>query len=197
MVEDNKYDLVMKFCRENVFGTTEGNPTEGSTVSYFLKFRQNYLFLYEFIFLFHSSTSYSVTLLCKENFCRNFRAFKTKIRISCFCLILSQNLWQLSKAKIWSSRHFAQRIEIHPYSWCFLIYSLTFKSKIVLFSLTTIFANNLFSLLIPSATKLQILWDPKCKKETSNSQIHWSMSSISSKNRELLPKILKTNLTDN
>ena len=33
MVEDNKYDLVMKFCRENVFGTTEGNPTEGSTVS--------------------------------------------------------------------------------------------------------------------------------------------------------------------
>ena len=48
MVEDNKYDLVMKFCRENVFGTTEGNPTEGSTVSYFLKFRQNYLFLYEF-----------------------------------------------------------------------------------------------------------------------------------------------------
>ena len=87
--------------------------------------------------------------------------------------------------------------EIHLYSWCFLIYSLTFKSKIVLFSLTTIFANNLFSLLIPSATKLQILWDPKCKKETSNSQIHWSMSSISSKNRELLPKILKTNLTDN
>ena len=33
MVEDNKYDLVMKFCRENVFGTTEGNPTEGSSVS--------------------------------------------------------------------------------------------------------------------------------------------------------------------
>ena len=37
MVEDNKYDLVMKFCRENVFGTTEGNPTEGSTVSLFMK----------------------------------------------------------------------------------------------------------------------------------------------------------------
>ena len=36
MVEDNKYDLVMKFCRENVFGTTEGNPTEGSTVSLFV-----------------------------------------------------------------------------------------------------------------------------------------------------------------
>jgi len=34
MVEDNKYDLVMKFCRENVFGTTEGNPTEGSTPNY-------------------------------------------------------------------------------------------------------------------------------------------------------------------